>query len=334
MRSMSMQHEEAQEGWQTVSAPHGVGECLAQRGGHGEVRVIAPPGVILDPRESTEELTTWRLCWWRAGQLLGSPRQVSMDELKSAVASRWGWVQHCLAEQESQAYATTKGVLWVAPDPSERANLACAGSCSLSALSLELKRETLRLTELWGQQGPSSASAFSASLGAAPADYPPRRVARAANRAPSLPALIDELEALQADCEREDIVSLVAQVLHARSRSHSWLWTTWMVRSEPSDPLLSAVGQLVDRAPTCAELERSLLRVRIECPDGTHMLDGALVASLHMRSRSVRWRATRGVRRMLAWRRLRVARGLVRVPARRLDLLLDRLNRGGVAHTT
>jgi hypothetical protein len=116
------------------------------------------------------------------------------------------------------------------------------------------------------------------------------------------------LAELERETGHEDLREAVIALLHARSRSHSWRYTWIMGVLPATDPLTRRIGREIDRAPTGEDLERVLSRLASEC----HGVEEQLVVVLHERSRSLRWRLTRPVRRLLAKSSVRVARDVLR----------------------
>jgi hypothetical protein len=334
MHSQSMQHNEAGGHWVAASAPYGGGECLVLRLDGEEVRAVAPPGVALGAHESSDELFRWRVSRWRCGRLVGAPRCVSEAHVLALAPHSAAWVLAQVQELSSRVTAAREGTVWRGARHETLRLLLQAGPCCASpGMELALREELPRILRSWPSSRIASASTFSASLREYPADAPLRRVARAANRCPALDEFALELQAIELELGRERLMSAVVELTHARARSHSWRYTRWLAPTDTRDPLLQQLGLVFDVAPTSEAVQNALGVLRTRCEVGSaDRVDAVVVAMLHARTHSVRWRVTWPLRRALAWRRIGFVRDVLREEIRpRTSARARRVEREGLA---
>ncbi len=103
-----MYQNKSSSDWKVKPAPHGGGEC-ASRKSENVIDVIAPPGVIVNPPETMEQLREWRAAQWRKAEV--DPTTIATISLANAeerAPNLKDWMQKVDAEarqggSESQA---------------------------------------------------------------------------------------------------------------------------------------------------------------------------------------------------------------------------------------
>ncbi len=287
--------------WAIGPGPVGRGACLAAEDPTGGVHYIAPPGVALQPLEEVGPLRHWRIATWRFGAPQDGVSELSLQEVEERVSAHRAWIQ----EQEREAEALEAML--------DRAHGATAADANAVSFTSPTSAADVPVAALLPDERPVAAVTHSASTYAALTLYLPpgsavTRVETFVCSAVSASHLAAELDTLALSNGHPAVRELVASLLHARSRSHSWRYTRPIGRIEHRSTRERRVTRIVDRSYSAREL---LQRVEAEGLLGPE-LDEILVNLLYAQNHGLRWKLTYPLRRILGSPRLNAARRLLR----------------------
>jgi hypothetical protein len=273
---------ERSNGWRVVPGPSGQGECLAQDNGP-ELLLLAPPGTRLSPT-TPERLGRWRTATWVGGELLGEPSEIEDDEAERRAPTKALWIAQRREEQERRDLAVMAGL---------HASTAVRDPVFSWRIMLQVTQ---------------SASTYSTLASKLSWRNPIARVEEAANNASSEAELEEQLGLVAREIGEAQEREIVLGLLHVRARSHSWRYTRALRIFERHTPLERVLARLVDRTRDGQELDTRVKAIELQDRE----LKPILVRLLYRRMHSVRWVATKPLRRLLALRRLRTTRRALR----------------------
>lgn len=293
--------------WAIGPGPVGRGECIVAEDPTGGVHFIAPPGVALQPLEEVGPLRHWRIAKWRFGAPQDGVSELSLREVEERVSAHRAWIHE--QEREAEALeAMLDRARGAAPD-------LAAGDVDVPAVSSTspMSAAVVPVAALLPDERPVAAVTHSASTYAALTLYLPAgsgvtRIETFVCNAVSASHLAAELDTLALSISHPAVRELVASLLHARSRSHSWRYTRPLGRIEHRSARERRVTRIVDRAYSARELLQRVEAEGLSLPE----LDEILINLLYAQNHGLRWKLTYPLRRILGSPRLSAARRLLR----------------------
>jgi hypothetical protein len=241
-------------------------------------------------------LMQWRHALVREGRVVDEPTLCTVEDAIELAPAHREWIERQVREQElrDQVIANRSRPLAAAPGETAPAE-------PHPATVIADRRTLPALTR--------SASNFSEIVNSLPDTSAIGQVERLVASAISAAHLAAELDTLAFSIGRPATRELVVSLLHARSRSHSWRYTRMFAAMERRSPAEETLTAHVASASSAQELLQSLRSLGLD----ERELDETLIDLLYARSRSMRWRVTHPLRRLLGSPRFwRVRRALRR----------------------
>jgi hypothetical protein len=265
--------------------------------------------VPLAPPETVRSLARWRFARWGAGKILGEPEALTVNEATAIAPCLRTWIVERTREQYDRDapiercradYVEGAAPLeWVASRP--RSSAARADTRRSLGATFDGSTSPVLVAD-------RGAHAFAAFVDACDDRAAVKEIARAADR----PLQLSELQECVAHVARHEgtdpVREAVVALLYARARSRSWRYSRIFGCAEPASGLAKLISQEIDGAVAAPVLEQRLLDLGEHAPNVTT----ELIAILHARSNSWRWRRSRRVRLLLASPHLAGLRGRVR----------------------
>jgi hypothetical protein len=278
--------------WVVADGPVGRGKCLLHEESPDAAVFIVPAGMPLQLPELGESLRHWRHGRVRDGRLEGEPTICTVQEAIDIAPANRDWIERQVREQDRRERVTAEHER-AKPDE-DRFDLP------LVAALIADRRPIPSLTQ--------SASRFAEIVHGLPEDSAMSQVERLVAGATSAAHLAGELDTVAFSIGRPATRQLVASLLHARSRSHSWRYTQLFAALQRTDPAEQKLSRHIAAATSAQELLQRLGSLE----QHEQELDDILIDLLYARSKSARWRATYPLRRLGGLPRLRGVRRLLR----------------------
>jgi hypothetical protein len=296
--------------WQIMRGPVGTGSCLARDEPDGGVLFIAPPGVALQRPERAAPLMGWRRARWQYGASQGGVVPCTLEEVEELAPANHAWIQERMREDErldlmlAQAQSDQNEEQLAVSEPPVVVSVAAimgTGARGTSAPALLPDRRPATIVT-------RSASTFSALTYRLPPSEALAKVEGLLRDAVSASHLATELDTLSLAIGPTAVRELVVALLHARTRSHSWRYTRWLGPVEHRGEHERQLVRLASSSHSALEL-LELLRAD---ETGEHESHEILVDLLYAQHRSLRWRITYPLRRLLGSPRLQSWRRVLR----------------------
>jgi hypothetical protein len=294
--------------WRVYPGPVGRGACLAADDPAGGLRFIAPPGIALQLPEEAGPMQRWRTARWEFGAPQDGVSQLSLKEVEDLAPAHRAWIREQVREAErldAMLARARGGSAEPVPIPATAVSISVSAFTASTAVSVAAsvlpdRRRVAVVTH--------SASTYSALTHRLPVSSAVAQVEALVARAVSASHLAAELDTVALSIGQPAVRELVASLLHARSRSHSWRYTRLLGRVERRSARERQITRLVDRSQNARELLNRLEAEKLSEPE----LHETLMNLLYAQNHGLRWKVTYPLRRALGSPRLGAWRAVLR----------------------